>query len=93
MESMNIVEGILLTAGIILAFIGSIMILINAFKQNVGWGICSLLIPFAMPIYTFIYWDQNKRGFGIWFSGFLFYIGALIFFAREGVFRLHPLAG
>ena len=93
MESVEIVEGIMLVVGIILAFVGSIMILINAFKENLVWGFGGLLVPFVLPIYSFCYWDKNKHWFGIWFSGFLFYLGALIFFAEEGVFRLHPMAG
>ena len=88
---MEIVEFVLLGVGIILAFIGAIRILINAFKDSLWWGLGSLIVPFVMPIYTFMYWDKNKTFFGIWFSGFLFYIGALIYFAEEGTFsKLHP---
>lgn len=93
MESVEIVEGIMLVIGMILALVGSIMILINAFKENLLWGFGGLIVPFVLPIYTFCHWDKNKHWFGVWFSGFLFYIGALIFFAEEGVFRLHPMAG
>jgi hypothetical protein len=88
MEDQNIGEAVILTVGIILAFVGYIPILINAFKQNVWWGIVSLVLP----IYAFMYWDKNKQWFGIWFSGFLCYMGALIYFAEEGMFTLHPFA-
>ena len=92
MEDQNIGEAVILSVGLILAFVGGIMILINAFKQNVLWGIGCLVVPFLMPIYAFMHWDKNKQFFGIWFSGFLCYVGALIYFAEEGMFTLHPFA-
>ena len=89
---MEIVEMILLAAGIILAFVGTILILINAFKESIWWGLGGLFVPFILPIYTFMRWEKNKTFFGIWFSGFLFYLGALIYFAEEGTFsKFHPL--
>jgi hypothetical protein len=88
---MEIVEMILLAAGIILAFVGTILILINAFKESIWWGLGGLFVPFILPIYTFMRWEKNKTFFGIWFSGFLFYLGALIYFAEEGTFsKFHP---
>ena len=75
----------------ILAFVGAIMILINAFKDHILWGLGSLFLPFVMIIYTFMHWDKNKTWFGVWFSGFLLYLGAVIFFAEEGTFKYHPM--
>ena len=89
---MEIVEMILLAVGIILAFVGTILILINAFKESIWWGLGGLFVPFILLIYTFMRWEKNKTFFGIWFSGFLFYLGALIYFAEEGTFsKFHPL--
>ena len=88
---MEILEIILLIIGIILAFVGAILLLINAFKESVWWGLGGIFIPFVLIIYTFMHWDKNKTFFGIWFAGFCFYLGALIFFAEEGTFKYHPM--
>jgi hypothetical protein len=40
-----------------------IQILIMAFKTSIVWGLVSLLIPFAILVYVFKYWQQTKRPF------------------------------
>jgi hypothetical protein len=44
-------------------FIFGIQILIVAFKTSVGWGLASLLIPFAILVFIFTHWEDTKTPF------------------------------
>ena len=46
----------------------SIQILILAFKTSVGWGLASLIIPFAVFVFVVKYWDQAKTPFLRWLA-------------------------
>ena len=48
--------------GCLIAFVGSIMVIIEAFKTSVVWGICYLFVPFAALVFWIKYWDVSKRG-------------------------------
>ena len=65
---------ILFAIGAILALVGGIMMLIKAFKESIGWGIGSLIIPFVLLIFAFMHWEDCKKGFLIWLIGFVLYI-------------------
>ena len=80
---MEALEAILFAIGVILALVGSIMILVHAFKESVAWGLCALFIPFVLLIFAFMHWDQCKKGFGIWIAGVCFYLGSIFFFGEE----------
>ena len=80
---MGILETILFFAGVILAFVGWIWILVIAFKESLVWGLCSLFIPFVVLIFAFMHWEECKKPFGIYVAGVLFYVGAIVFFAEE----------
>ncbi len=61
------------TVGMIVSWIGwigmavfGIQILIYAFKTSVGWGLASLLIPFAIFVYVAKNWAQCKTPFLRW---------------------------
>jgi len=41
----------------------SIQILIMAFKTSMGWGLASLLLPFAVLVYVFKHWEATKTPF------------------------------
>lgn len=40
-----------------------VQILILAFKTSIGWGLASLIIPFAALVFVFKYWDAAKQPF------------------------------
>jgi hypothetical protein len=40
-----------------------IQILIAAFKTSAGWGLASLLLPFAVLVYVAKHWEQTKTPF------------------------------
>ncbi len=55
--------------GYIICFVGSIMLLIHAFRKSVGWGLASLFIPFVLLVFTFMNWDDCKKGFLVSMAG------------------------
>lgn len=60
---MAVVGMILMGVGYLVALIFGIIILINAFKESVWWGLGSLFVPFVSLIYVFMHWDKNKKPF------------------------------
>jgi Na+-translocating ferredoxin:NAD+ oxidoreductase RnfE subunit len=42
-------------------FVTSIIILINAFRENVYWGLGSFFTPFVLYIYAKKFWKKNRR--------------------------------
>ena len=44
---MEALSGLVFVVGLILATVGAIWILVNAFKESILWGILSIIIPFA----------------------------------------------
>lgn len=56
--------GMALTAlGSIAMLVFSVQILITAFKTSVGWGLASLLIPFAILVFVAKHWEATKTPF------------------------------
>lgn len=60
---MAILGTILSLAGALGMLVFTVMILIHAFKKSVGWGLASLLIPFAILVYVFQNWAEVKTPF------------------------------
>ena len=56
--------GMLLTVGGgIASFVGSVAILIVAFKESVGQGFLNLIVPFYALYYLATRWEACKKGF------------------------------
>ena len=58
----------LIVVGGIIAFIGSIMFLICAFKESILWGLGSLFIPIVGLVFIFTHWDETKKPFFIYWN-------------------------
>ena len=71
--------GILIVLGLIVAAVGGIWILIEAFKENVLWGIgCILFNPISL-FFVILHWDVAKKPFFINLAGAaIMLIGALL---------------
>ena len=41
----------------------SIQILITAFKTSLGWGLVSLIVPFAVLVFVAKHWEATKTPF------------------------------
>jgi hypothetical protein len=52
-----------------IGFVGAIWLLVVAFKKSVGWGIASLLIPFANVVFAFMNWQDSKKPFLVMVGG------------------------
>jgi hypothetical protein len=60
---------ILLFLGVVLTLIGGIWIIIEAFKESIVWGICSLIIPLVALIFALMHLDRTKRALIIYVVG------------------------
>jgi hypothetical protein len=72
-----ILLGLVGLAGFILAAWGGILILIEAFRTSILWGLGTLFIPFVGLIFVILYWDEVKRPFLMYLGGLalLFVVG------------------
>ncbi len=52
---------IIIAYGIML--VGGIMVLIEAFRAGVLWGIGCLILPIVSLIFVFMHWRAAKKGF------------------------------
>jgi hypothetical protein len=53
----------LLVLGGIVLFVGNIMVLIQAFRASIVWGLGSLFIPLVSLIFVATHWAESKKGF------------------------------
>lgn len=60
---MDSISLILIGVGSIVSLIAGFLLLINAFRTHIGWGIASLLLPGAMLVYCIVYWGRAKNLF------------------------------
>ncbi len=67
---MTTLISLLVIGGGIVSFVGGIMIVIEAFKESVGWGLASLFVPFVFIVFAAQHWETCKKGFKIWAIGF-----------------------
>ena len=58
--------------GSLVALVGGVIVLIEAFKKSVLWGLLSFCIPFAVFVFVAQNWSNEKvrKGFFIWLAGF-----------------------
>ncbi len=63
---------IIFLLGDLVALVGGVMLLIEAFKKSVLWGILSLCVPFAGLVFVFLNWSNEKvrKAFFIILGGF-----------------------
>jgi len=54
---------LLVLVGWLVSLVGGIMVLIEAFKNSVVWGLASLFIPFVILVFVILNWDVSKKGF------------------------------
>lgn len=80
---MAAIGGILLGLGAVLAVIGSIWLLIAAFRQSIWWGLGSILLPLVWLIFVILNWDEAQKPFLCSLAGgILGGIGYYIIFVR-----------
>lgn len=62
--SLPLLFGIILL-GLILIYIGSMIITVVAFRRGVGWGLGTILLPIVGLIVVFKEWAEAKNGFWV----------------------------
>jgi glutaredoxin len=69
--------------------IGSLMVIVAAFRQSVLWGLAYLFLPFAAFVFIIKYWAEAKAGFVTSMVGFIAVIGAIFAVPeiREGIVK------
>lgn len=65
---------VLLILGLILAVIGHIGILIEAFKEGIAWGLGTLLVPIVALIFVVLHWQETKKPFLLSLAGNVIWI-------------------
>jgi hypothetical protein len=63
---MAMVGGIVAVLAMVAMAVFGIQILIAAFKTSTGWGLASLLLPFAVFVFVFKHWELTKTPFLRW---------------------------
>ena len=71
---------ILIIFGLLTLLLGSILLLIEAFSEDVLWGLAVLLFPgFASLVFILIHWHRSKMPFFVLLLG-----GAMLFAGTWG---------
>jgi len=60
---------ILYVLGIIVAIGGGLWLLVEAFREGLGWGLACLLIPLVTLAFVFTHWDRAQRPFLVQVAG------------------------
>ena len=71
---MEALSGLVFGVGIIMALVGAVWILVNAFKESILWGILSIIIPLVLLIFALMHLDTCKKPLGIWLGGVVLYV-------------------
>jgi glutaredoxin len=66
--------------GLLIAVIASIMVLVNAWRQSIGWFLLAFFVPFGRLIFVCMHWSETKGPF------LMTYVGVAIMFA--GIFAV-----
>jgi hypothetical protein len=64
----------LLAIGALTALIGSIWLIVVAFKESVLWGLGSLFVPFVPLIFVIMHWGKSGKPFLINLSGIVVFV-------------------
>lgn len=60
---------VVLGVGYLISLVGSIMVLVAAFRESVLWGLGCIFVPFVSLIFIIKFWDESKRGFFVSLAG------------------------
>ena len=74
---MNALLIVVIVLGLLAAFVGSLMMIIAAFRRSALWGVAYLFVPFAALVFLIKYWQESKAGFVISTIGAVLACGAL----------------
>ncbi len=75
---MNIAILVLSGVGALVVIVGSLLLLVAAFRVSLGWGLASVLVPFAGLVFIPLHWAEARRGFFVSLVGTLLLGGAAV---------------
>ncbi len=75
---MAILGFILMAIGGIISLVFGVMLIIQAFKESVLWGLVYLFVPFGALVYVVKFWDQAKGLFLKSLLGLPFYFVGML---------------
>lgn len=58
---MEIIGQLFFVIGIAIAIVADIMIVIQAFKTSLLWGLGTLFLPIVGVVFIVLYWDKTKK--------------------------------
>lgn len=58
---MEIIGQLFFVIGITIALVADIMIVIQAFRTSLLWGLGTLFIPIVGVVFIVMYWDKTKK--------------------------------
>ena len=67
---------VLLCIAILAVLVGTVMLLVEAFRESVLWGMAYLFVPFANLAFVICHWDRARKGFLVSIVGAVAAIGA-----------------
>lgn len=82
----------LLLLGGVAAVVGSLMLVVAAFRTGVLWGLACLLIPFAALVYLVLHWDEARTGFLLNLAGLAVAALGLLFLPTDALWGGSELA-
>ena len=69
----------LLIIGAIIGLVGGVMLLIEAFKASLVWGLCYVFVPFAALVFVAMNWQVAKKPFLTNLAGFaIMFLGVML---------------
>jgi hypothetical protein len=73
-STFHVLGWMLLVSGWVLAFLGSLWIIILGWQRSYLWGIACFLIPITQLFYVGLHWKESKEAFVLQVSGFVLVI-------------------
>lgn len=58
---MEIIGQLFFVIGLTIALVADIMIIIQAFKTSLLWGLGTLFLPIVGVVFIIMYWDKTKK--------------------------------
>ncbi len=72
---------VFLILGYVLAFLGSLWIIVLGWQRKILWGVICFLVPAVQLVYVAVYWKESKEALFLLLAG----LGLVILAALTGV--------
>ena len=69
---------VLLILGYVLAFLGSLWIIILGWQRKILWGVICFLVPAVQLVYVAVHWKESKEAFYLLVAGLVLVILAAL---------------